>query len=168
VKAIKYLIATILRFFEHKRVHAFHITFDGRLYYVCARCSGLYLGIGVGFPIIYLLWMFIPSWLYFGDFLTTLLCFGLALPTLLDWTSQRLALRESKNTIRFGTALLGGLSLAWYLVAPITLFFKLVFLFVIMLFVLLFSFIDRRPPLEPSEEKENEKTMEHIEENNAS
>ncbi len=167
MKVIKYVIAAILRFFEHKRVHAFEIHFDGRLYYICARCSGLYLGLGGGFLLISFLWIFIPNWLYFGDILTTLFCLGLALPTLLDWTTQRLALRKSSNPIRFGTALFGGLSLAWYLIVPITLFFKLVFLFFIMLFVSVFSFIDRRPPLETSEEEKNTETIAQVEEKTA-
>ncbi len=93
-----------------------------------------------------------------GDLATDFLCLVLALPTLIDWVTQRLALRESTNRIRFITALLAGFSLAWYLVAPVTIPHKLIFLFIILGFISIFSFVDRRPPdtTETSEEDSNE------------
>jgi uncharacterized membrane protein len=80
----------------------------------------------------------------------------MALPTLIDWVTQRLALRESTNRIRFSTALLAGFSFAWYLVAPISLPHKIIFLFIFLTFISIFSFIDRRPPIitEISEEED--------------
>lgn len=155
---LKRIVKAVLRFFEHKQTHAFHVHFEGKLYYVCARCSGLYLGIILGFALSLLIRFTIPEIMNLGDLVTDLLCLAIAMPTLIDWITQRLALRESTNRIRFTTALLAGFSLAWYLIAPVTLLHKLIFLFIILAFISIFSFIDRRPPtpVETIEEENSE------------
>jgi uncharacterized membrane protein len=144
----KRAVAAVLHFFEHKETHAFHVHFDGRLYYVCARCSGLYLGVVLGLPLTLTLALAVPLLLHLGDVLTDLVCLGLALPTMIDWSTQRLALRESTNRLRFATAFLGGFALVLYLLAAVTLIHKLFFLFGVLAYVSLFSLVDRRPPSE--------------------
>ncbi len=149
---LKRVAGVILRFFEHKRTHAFQVTLEERVYFVCARCSGLYGSVVVSFPLVLILHLFVPP-LFFTDALVTdVFCLCLALPTMLDWTTQRLALRESTNRIRFFTAILGGFSLEWYLLSFVNMIHKILFLAAIFAFILIFSTIDRRPkPPETSE-----------------
>jgi uncharacterized membrane protein len=154
---LKRLAGGILRFFEHKKNHAFHVTLDDQLYYVCARCSGLYGSIVVSLPLVLILHLLVPP-LFFTDALVTdIFCLCLALPTLLDWTTQRLALRESTNRTRFFTAVLAGFSLEWYLLSFVNMIHKILFLAVIFGFILAFSSIDRRPqPPEPAEQEDED------------
>lgn len=144
----KRAVAAVLHFFEHKETHAFRVHFDGRLYYVCARCSGLYLGVVLGLPLTLALAFAMPFLLHLGDVPTDLVCLGLGLPTMIDWSTQRLALRESTNRLRFATAFLAGFSLVLYLLSAVTLVHKLFFLFGVLAYVSLFSLVDRRPPSE--------------------
>ncbi|MFX1476137.1 MAG: hypothetical protein ACFFCO_11760, partial [Promethearchaeota archaeon] len=71
---MKRLVGAILHFFEHKKNHAFQVPFGGRVYFVCARCSGLYLSVAVCFPLVFLLRVFTPSIFLIGDIPTDLLC----------------------------------------------------------------------------------------------
>ncbi len=150
---MKRILGTILTFCEHKQIHAFKIHLNGRLYYVCARCSGLYLGILVGFPLSFAMLFFFPVFYALGDVGTTLLAICFALPAIIDWTTQRLALRVSRNGIRFWTALPAGFSLSWYLFSPVSFLVKIPVLIAILLFLALFMFIDRRSYPESSEEE---------------
>lgn len=140
----KRAVGAVLHFFEHKQEHAFPVHFNGRLYYVCARCSGLYLGVVFGLPLSLVLALVMPSLFHLGDVITDLVCLGLALPTIIDWSTQRLALRESTNRLRFASALLAGFALVLYLLAAVTLIHKILFLFGVLVYVSLFSLIDRR------------------------
>jgi len=144
----KRAVGAVLHFFEHKETHAFRVRFDGRLYYVCARCSGLYLGVVLGLPLTLALALAVPFLLHLGDVLTDIVCLGVALPTLIDWSTQRLALRESTNRLRFTSAFLAGFALVLYLLAAVTLVHKLFFLFGVLAYISLFSLVDRRPPAE--------------------
>lgn len=157
---LKSLVSAILKFFEHKKIHAFQVFFDGRIYFICARCSGLYLGLFLGLPIALFMLIFTPIFYSLGDVLTTLIAVLLALPTLLDWITQRLALRESKNWIRFISAFFAGFALAWYMLAPTSFLFKILFLIVVLVLVTLFSRVDRRSPTHSSDQqkRDQEKT----------
>jgi hypothetical protein len=86
------------------------------------------------FPIIYGL----------GDIGTTMVAVAISLPAILDWTTQRLALRESRNGIRFWTALPTGFGLSWYLVSPVSFIIKIPVMVAVLLFLAVFFFIDRR------------------------
>ena len=143
-RPLERLVSAMLHLLEHKRIHAFQVSFGGQTYYICARCSGLYLGVILGLSSVFPLLLLAPPALSLGDLPTSLLCLSLAAPALLDWTTQRLALRCSTNPIRFATGLLAGLSLAWYVAAPITIPLKLLILFAVLVFISGFSLIDRR------------------------
>ncbi len=104
------------------------------------------MGIILGFPLVLIIWIIMPEIMNLGDLLTDLLCLSMALPTVIDWTTQRLALRQSTNKIRFATAFLAGFSLAWYLIAPVQILHKVLFLFAFLTFISIFSFVDRRKP----------------------
>jgi uncharacterized membrane protein len=150
---LKRLVGAILHFFEHKKNHAFQVSFGDRVYFVCARCSGLYGSVVVSFPLVLILHLFVPPVFFTDALITDVFCLCLALPTLLDWTTQRLALRESTNRIRFFTAVLAGFSIEWYLLSFVNMIHKILFLAAIFGFVLVFSAVDRRPqPPETSEE----------------
>jgi uncharacterized membrane protein len=153
VHPLKRIVGGILSFCEHKRIHAFKIQLNSRIYYVCARCSGFYLGIFSGLPICLVLLFYSPLFHSLGPLWLTLIALGLALPAMIDWSTQRLALRESRNSLRFGTGFPAGFSLSWFLLAPIDFLYKIPTLFAVLIFLLVFSKIDRRTPPEASEEE---------------
>jgi uncharacterized membrane protein len=155
VNPFKRLIGGILSYCEHKQIHAFKIQINGRIYYVCARCSGLYLGMFLGFLISYIMLLYASIFYILDDLGTTLLAVLISLPAILDWTSQRLALRESRNAIRFGTALPTGFAFSWYLLSPVSLLVKIPVLVAVLIFLIIFSYIDRRPFTAPSQEETN-------------
>lgn len=75
---------------------------NGRLFPVCARCTGLYIG----------LCTFIITTIFFNWYsLSNLILIGIALliPTGLDGMTQALRIRKSNNIIRASTGLIGGL-----------------------------------------------------------
>ena len=152
----KRILGGILSFFYHKKIHAFKVQLDDETYYICARCSGLYLGIFIGFPISFIMLLFFPIFYSLGDIGTTLVAIFLALPAMLDWTTQRLALRVSRNGIRFWTALPAGFSLSWYLISPVSFLVKIPVMIGVLLFLAVFFFVDRRLYPEAAEgENEN-------------
>ena len=154
----KRILGGILSIFYHKKIHAFKIQLDDKTYYVCARCSGLYLGIFLGFPLSFIMLTLLPFFYSLGDFGTTLVAIMISFPAMLDWTTQRLALRESRNGIRFCTALPAGFALSWYLLSPVSFLIKLPVLVAVLLFLTVFFFIDRRTYTEStSVQKENVK-----------
>lgn len=71
---------------------------------VCARCTGFYIS---------LLLYFIYTYYFFVDYNFTLLTFAILLliPAGIDGLTQFAEQRESNNTLRFITGLLGGLGL---------------------------------------------------------
>jgi uncharacterized membrane protein len=159
VNPLKRLLGYILSFCEHKLIHAFKIQLNDRTYYVCARCSGFYLGIFSGFFISFMMLFFFPIFYSLGPISTTLIAIGLALPAMLDWSTQRLALRESRNALRFGTGLPAGFALSWYLIAPIDFSIKIPVFIGVLIFLAVFGYIDRRTQPE-SELVENQETQE--------
>ncbi len=96
-----------------------------------------------------------PIFFSLGDLGTTLVAVLISLPAILDWTTQRLALRESRNGIRFGTALPTGFALSWYLLSPVSILVKIPVLVAVLLFLIIFSYIDKRPPEVSSQEEPN-------------
>lgn len=82
-------------------------TFNIRGYYfpVCSRCTGFYIGAFSYFAYVYF---------YYVQYTVslTLFAFLLIIPTLYDGFTQFLGFRESNNTLRLFTGLMGGLSLA--------------------------------------------------------
>jgi len=77
----------------------------GKRYFpVCARCTGLYMG---------MFFYFIFSYLFYFDYTILYIIFGviMVLPTFIDGLTQLISLRESNNKLRFFTGLLGGIGL---------------------------------------------------------
>ncbi len=155
----KRILGGILRFFYHKKIHAFKVKLDDQIYYVCARCSGLYLGIFIGFPVSFVMLIFFPFFYSLGDLGTTLVAILMAVSAILDWTTQRLALRESRNAIRFWTAIPAGFALSWYLFSPVNFLVKIPVMVAVLLFLGVFFFIDRRTYPEAIKSKRENKTV---------
>jgi len=76
----------------------------GHQFPICARCTGFYISLTTYFTYTYY---------FFIDYNVYLLTFAglLLIPTLIDGLTQFLEYRESNNTLRFITGLLGGLGL---------------------------------------------------------
>ena len=76
----------------------------GHQFPVCSRCTGFYISL-----IIY----FTYTYYFFVDYNVYLLIFAVILlfPTVIDGLTQSFEYRESNNTLRFITGLLGGFGL---------------------------------------------------------
>ena len=76
----------------------------GHQFPICARCTGFYLSI-----ISYTIFAYITPIIYTNEYVF----FGLILciPTIIDGITQALGKRESSNTLRFITGLIGGIGL---------------------------------------------------------
>ncbi|WP_409197632.1 DUF2085 domain-containing protein [Methanobrevibacter acididurans] len=87
---------------HHKLERSFH--FKGHQFPVCARRTGVYLGVFT--YIVY-------AYFYFIDYTPSLLLFSvlILLPLVVDGVTQSLGFHESNNTLRFITVLLRGLSI---------------------------------------------------------
>ncbi len=100
----KALITFLLSHHTADKIHrCLKLKFGSHQLRLCARCTGSYLGIVMGFfsPCLFKLALNEVQ-LFF------LVCL-LALPALLDWSTQKLDLRESTNEIRIATGFLLGL-----------------------------------------------------------
>ncbi len=70
------------------------ISFRGRTLHICTRCSALLVGIVAGLFIhLYIFLIPMNPLTFFGAFL-------LSIPAVIDWSTQTLELRESRNFIR--------------------------------------------------------------------
>lgn len=89
--------------------------FRGHQFPVCARCTGFYIS-GILTIIIFRIYSWDFNYLnsnfnYFSIFLLLSISIALLLPAGIDGTTQLLNMRESNNTLRLITGLLGGLGL---------------------------------------------------------
>ncbi len=88
------------------RLHrTFHLRVVGKDVYLCARCTGIFLGFITAF--------FLFSALSSATAFVLMALFPL--PTAADWVTQTLGLRESKNWIRVGTGYLLGVAWGFFL-----------------------------------------------------
>lgn len=95
---------SLLNYICHRRPdRSFFI--KGHQFPVCARCTGFYISLVVYF--IYAAFNFVNY-----DIFLLLIAILLLVPTGIDGFTQLIGLRESNNTLRFVTGLLGGLGLA--------------------------------------------------------
>ncbi|RLI54154.1 MAG: hypothetical protein DRP09_13880 [Candidatus Thorarchaeota archaeon] len=87
--------------------HCLRVTVRGRSVYFCARCSGIYGGLGLGLLFLFLFRITLePDWLWF------LFAIGTGFATVVDWMSQRLTPRKTTNLVRASTGLMSGIALA--------------------------------------------------------
>lgn len=77
----------------------------GRYLPVCARCTGFYIGAFSYF--IYAYFMYVEYSIYM-----ILVALLMVTPAFLDGITQLISIRQSKNSLRFITGLIGGLGLA--------------------------------------------------------
>ena len=83
----------------HQKPHR-SFFFRGKLFPVCARCTGIHLG-----------YLSMPVFLFQLVYINLLFSVILIIPTVLDGLSQAYFDRESKNSIRFITGLMSGIGL---------------------------------------------------------
>jgi len=95
----------LLAHHETKNLHrTIHMRFLGKDYYLCSRCTGKYSGVLAVF-VSFLLGLHIPTWLHL------LIMAFFPLPSTIDWLTQSIGIRESKNWIRILTGHM--LGIAW-------------------------------------------------------
>jgi len=96
------LIFFLLSHHRPEKLHrTIHIRIRGKNLYLCARCTGIYLG-AISIFLASLLGFDLPLWLY------PLLLTVLPAPAMVDWITQSCKLRESRNIMRIGTGFLLG------------------------------------------------------------
>jgi len=79
-------------------------TIRGHTFPICARCTGLLIGVAAGF--------LLPAIQYLGLIAATGLATFLVAPVLVDGLTQLVGRRESANPLRLATGVIGGLGLA--------------------------------------------------------
>jgi uncharacterized membrane protein len=102
ISAQLYRVLNILT--GHNLDHAFCFSLGGKRFYLCARCSGAFIGSFAG------AWVLAIAWPGTSFPLGFALC--LALPLVVDWTIQTLGFCESTNRRRLVTGILAGLGIA--------------------------------------------------------
>jgi uncharacterized membrane protein len=87
--------------------HCLRLSIRGHSIYFCARCTGIYGGLFIGVVALFL-WRFPlePSWLWF------LIALGMGLTTVIEWMTQRLTPRKTRNLLRVTTGFMSGFALA--------------------------------------------------------
>ncbi len=118
--------------------HCLRLSFRGKSVYFCGRCTGIYGGLGIG---VLFLWLFNvslqPDWLWF----LIALVFGLS--TVIDWTTQRMTPRKTRNSVRFVTGFFSGVGLAIVFLLA-NLFYMLITLAVMVISVGIVGIVESR------------------------
>jgi uncharacterized membrane protein len=97
-----------------------HLTVRGHTLHVCARCSALLLGVILAMTLQFrFLYIPVTPIAFFGAFL-------LSLPAVVDWSTQTLELRESRNRVRATTGGLLGFAVGYVLTSGNLLYYLLV------------------------------------------
>lgn len=92
--------------------HCLRLTFRGKSIYFCARCSGIYGGLLLGIPILFLLDALTPGVLLQPTWTWFLIALAMGFATTTDWVTQRLTPRKTTVRIRAVTGFLSGFGLA--------------------------------------------------------
>lgn len=95
-KFLLFLLSHHTEEYAHRTLHVKIRTHEIRL---CARCSGLTLGFFSGVLAHFYFW----QWLYIAEPVAVTLIILLLMPALLDWGTQSVLGRESKNWLRILT-----------------------------------------------------------------
>ncbi|MFX1297174.1 MAG: DUF2085 domain-containing protein [Promethearchaeota archaeon] len=113
----------------------FTISFRDKEFHICARCSGVVSIFFVAFG------YFLFTKLELDSTFSLLLATLLVIPVLIDWGTQKLGYRESKNPIRFITGALLGLGIA---LLQFTYEHYLITIIVISIYIVIFFIISMR------------------------
>ena len=99
-----------------------HLTIRGHTLHVCARCSALLVGVLLAMATQFrFLYIPVTPITFFGAFL-------LSLPAVVDWSTQTLSLRESRNRVRALTGGLLGFAVGYILTSGNLLYYLIVVL----------------------------------------
>jgi uncharacterized membrane protein len=99
-----------------------HLTVRGHTLHVCARCSALLVGVLLAMTVQFrFLYIPVTPITFFGAFL-------LSLPAVVDWSTQTLSLRESRNRVRALTGGLLGFAVGYVLTSGNLLYYLIVVL----------------------------------------
>jgi len=105
---IKALFSLLLSHHTAEKHHrCIHLKLGSHELHLCARCTGSTIGLAIGLPLVLLLLTSVQ----FENYAPALTAF-LAIPAFIDWSTQRLGIRESQNAIRLVTGMLLGFSSA--------------------------------------------------------
>lgn len=114
----------LLKYIEHHRYHYLTLKFRGKEIHPCARCFGYWVGLLIGFFLLSPFWL---GLIYADNFLLVfLISWLLAAPSLIDWSTVKLGLRNGSNNVRAFVGFLHGIStVIYFFVLPAGIFFKI-------------------------------------------
>ena len=92
--------------------HTFRVSIRGNDFYLCARCTGIYSAF-LSFSFVGILFGYSFFQNRFDPYLSLLFSIIFVLPLLADWGTQKLKLRESRNSLRFITGFIFGIGF-WF------------------------------------------------------
>lgn len=100
--------------FEHnKRSHSIEFAWKGKVHFMCARCTGMYIGMLLFFSISIL---FSQANISFPLAGSSAFWFAwiMAVPAILDWSTSKVGFRTTNNAIRFITGYFLGIGIIVY------------------------------------------------------
>jgi uncharacterized membrane protein len=117
----------LLRYIQHNPYHYIKIKVRGEKVQPCARCFGHWIGLILGFIFTSPFWLrivYVPTQYFYLIFT---IAWIFAIPTILDWGTVKLKLREGNNKIRVVAGFLHGLgAIIYFFVLPADIVFKIV------------------------------------------
>ncbi|MEM4587128.1 MAG: DUF2085 domain-containing protein [Candidatus Jordarchaeales archaeon] len=126
LRSIKKILLFLLSHHSEEYAHrTLRIRFFSSEVRLCARCSGLTLGFIFGIAVYYCFW----KWLFLSEATAVALVIFSLMPALLDWGTQSVFRRESKNWLRVITGFLLGFGITFTRFISIYTFLLLVLLF---------------------------------------
>ena len=108
-KVKKFLLFLLSHHTEEYAHRTLKVRFRGRELRLCARCSGLTIGFILGIIVQFYVW----KWLYVPEPLAMLIVTLFLTPALVDWGTQSVLGRESKNWLRVATGCLLGFGIGF-------------------------------------------------------
>ncbi|MEM3465725.1 MAG: DUF2085 domain-containing protein [Candidatus Jordarchaeales archaeon] len=134
-KFLVFLLSHHTEEYAHRTLRLKIRTHEVRL---CARCSGLTLGFFSGILVLHFWW-----WLYITEQVAVALIVLLLMPALLDWGTQSVLGRESKNWIRVTTGFSLGFGICLAKFINLTTLLILVSIFYLLAVLIMFKRVRR-------------------------
>ncbi|MBU7028536.1 MAG: DUF2085 domain-containing protein [Theionarchaea archaeon] len=127
----------IWRVFEHnKKSHSIQTIWGGKAHYLCARCTGTYIGIAL-FSVFSIFLLLSGNPFHISGNIAFGCAWLMAIPAVVDWSTSKTNLRSTNNMIRCITGFSLGIGIVIYFWIGWSLTYTVIFLFLNRAFVML-------------------------------
>ncbi|MDD3492895.1 MAG: DUF2085 domain-containing protein [Candidatus Thermoplasmatota archaeon] len=102
------------RTIEHnKKSHSIKVNYNNKEHYLCARCTGTYLGISIAILLSLLLTLFSIPFFVSGKN-AFIVAWLMAMPSIIDWSTSKVGFRTTNNHVRMCTGIMLGTGIVVY------------------------------------------------------